>query len=231
MPSRNARQSPPLAAACVCVFAKPPRAGSVKTRLAGEVGAQGAARLARAFFADTWALVARTAWARPVAAVNGPFPLAARGDDCTVWRQGGGDLGLRMERVLRRALREAPFAIALGSDSPGLPRQRLEAARVRLAACDAVLGPAEDGGFYLLGLRRCPRGLLRELPWSSADTFARTCERLRARGLSVAILPGWFDVDRPADLARLRRLLAGRRIHAPHTRRALRHIDRPAPGR
>jgi glycosyltransferase A (GT-A) superfamily protein (DUF2064 family) len=73
--------------------------------------------------------------------------------------------------------------------------------------------------------------LLRELPWSAADTFARTCERLRARGLSVAILPGWFDVDRPADLSRLRRLLAGGRIHAPHTLRALRHIDRPGSGR
>lgn len=230
MPPRNARPSP-AAVARVCVFSKAPRPGRVKTRLASAVGAEGAAELARAFLADTWAAVARLPWARPVAAVDGRPAFDAWPAGCTVWPQGGGDLGRRMERVLRRALRDAPFAIALGSDSPGLPPRLLEAARGQLAACDAVLGPAEDGGFYLLGLRRCPRGLLRELPWSSADTFARTCERLRARGLTLAILPVWFDVDRPADLARLRRLLARGRIHAPHTRRALRHIDMPAPGR
>ncbi len=88
------------------------------------------------------------------------------------------------------------------------------------------LGPCEDGGFYLIGLRRCPGGLLRDLPWSGPDTFLRTLARLRGRGLSTAVLSPWFDEDRPADLACLHALIARGELHAPRSARALEALDR-----
>jgi glycosyltransferase A (GT-A) superfamily protein (DUF2064 family) len=97
----------------------------------------------------------------------------------------------------------------------------LEAGRDALGRADAVIGPADDGGFYLLGLRTCPERLLAGLPWSAPDTFARTIERLRERGLRVEVLERWFDVDRPEDLDRLRALIQRGEIHAPSTARLL----------
>ncbi len=206
----------------ICVFVKPPQAGEVKTRLIPALGAERAAHLAEAFFRDTWNTVSRLEWARAVAASTGPLPPTLRGFTGAVWRQGQGDLGARLERILRRALRHAPFAITLGADSPGIPAALLEAARRELQRHDAVLGPCQDGGFYLLGLRRCPRGLLAGLPWSRRDTLARTLARLRERRISTRILEPYFDLDRVEDLARLENLLAAGKVHAPETAHALR---------
>ncbi len=211
-----------MTAARICIFAKPPVAGAAKTRLAAYVGAPRAAELARAFLRDTCAAVRALPWARPVLATAGELDAELTAEAAMpLWPQGDGDLGARLERVLARALDDTGLAIAIGTDSPGLPPQRFEDARRALATADAVIGPADDGGFYLLGLRRCPPGLLAELPWSAADTRARTIERLRAHGLSVAELAPWFDVDRAGDLARLHALLDTGAIVAPHTRRVL----------
>ncbi|MCX5745873.1 MAG: TIGR04283 family arsenosugar biosynthesis glycosyltransferase [Proteobacteria bacterium] len=206
----------------VCIFAKPPVPGQVKTRLAPAVGTQGAAALARAFLVDTCAMVRALPWARPIVATTGAFDAALTAElALPAWPQGDGDLGARLERILRRALAEHPAALAIGADSPGLPSRLLDDARAALADVDAAIGPTDDGGFYVLALRRCPEGLLDELPWSRPDTFARTLDRLRARGLTVRVLAPWFDVDRPADLARLRDLLERGAIVAPATQRWL----------
>ncbi len=200
----------------ICIFAKPPVAGQVKTRLAAALGSERAAELARAFLDDTISAVQALPWAQPALAtteiVESGLPLLLQGE---------GDLGERIERVLRAALQVAPPAIAIGADAPALPRRFLEAARAALDRADAVVGPAEDGGFYLLGLRLCPEGLLAGLPWSASDTFTRTVERLRARGLRVEVLERWFDVDRAEDLERLRALLRSGEIDAPRTARLL----------
>jgi rSAM/selenodomain-associated transferase 1 len=210
------------AGTAVVVFAKPPRVGEAKTRLAATLGAVTASRLARAFLEDTWRMVSAWPSVTPVLATTdataAEWPAALRP---SLWLQGPGDLGARLERVLRRALRRHARAIAIGADTPGLPPSLVESAQHALDRSEAVLGPALDGGFYLIGLRRCPRGLLRGLPWSAADTFARTIERLRASGLDVAVLPPWFDVDEPRDLRRLRRWLDRGRANAPATRRVL----------
>jgi rSAM/selenodomain-associated transferase 1 len=206
----------------LCIFVKEPRAGAVKTRLAATIGAEAAARLARAFFLDTIELAQRLSSARVVVALSGEdtmFPeIHGRFE---VWSQGDGDLGARMERILRRALEESPRALAIGTDSPGLPLTLLENALKSLGSHDAVMGPADDGGFYLLGLTACPEGLLASLPWSADDTRARTLSRLHERGLSVELLDPWFDVDVEADLDRLRSLLAAGTIHAPKTSQIL----------
>lgn len=209
-----------MTAGVICVFAKPPRPGLAKTRLAPMLGAGGAAELARAFLLDTCAPLRARRDARVVLATTGPFDAALDAQlGLPCWPQGEGDLGARLERVLQRALTGAPWAIALGGDSPGRPPGLTDDAIAALAdpEVDAVLGPSDDGGFYLLGLRRCPPGLLAELPWSSATTGAATLARLASAGLRTRVLGPWFDVDEPADLQRLDELIAQGAIAAPAT--------------
>lgn len=216
-PPPSALKSP--AKPCVlCIFAKPPVAGLSKTRLAAGVGAEVAAELAGAFLQDTWSAAQRLSWARPVVASTVEDPaLLGLGARSEIWMQGMGGLEQRLECILQRALREGQAAIALGADSPGLPDERLEEAWQLLAAHDAVVGPADDGGFYLLGVRRYPTGLLDGVRWSAPDTLSQTLDRLHGARMSVARLAPWFDVDVPADLERLRRLLAAGSHHAPRT--------------
>jgi hypothetical protein len=212
---------------CVCVFAKPPRPGEAKTRLTPELGDAGAAALARAFFVDTWETVSRLSWAEAVLATTDVADSEwSFLDRARVWPQGDGSLGHRLARVLQRALHEFPFAIAVGADSPGLPAAFLESACAALRETDAVLGPSDDGGFYLIGLRRCPADLLANLPWSAPDTFACTRRRLDSRGFDTKVLPPWFDVDRPDDLRRLERRIEEGALRAPETARALAGLRR-----
>ncbi len=210
--------------ASVCVFAKPPRPGGAKTRLAPVLGEQGAAGLAWAFLQDTCALLRGIPWARWSLSSPAPFSpdeLAALRPP-EVWEQGPGDLGERMERALRRGLQDQPVAFVLGADCPGLPSAALHGALASLASADAVLGPAHDGGYYLIGLRRCPPGLLAGLPWSQPDTARASAVALTRAGLRVAWGLPYGDVDLPEDLAMLRAdLRAGRRV-APHTAAFLR---------
>lgn len=202
-----------------------------KTRLAAQFGFDGAATLARAFFADAWATARSLRWAEPRLVTTEPQAPEWRSAGIrSAWPQGEGDLGARQETALRRALAGgATGAIAIGTDSPGLPAERLEAARAALEAADAVLGPSADGGYYLIGLRSCPEGLFAGLPWSSGETFDRTRERLLERGLSVEILPAWFDIDEPDDLAVLQRRLDRGELTAPATARALSRLAPRAP--
>lgn len=201
----------------LCVFAKPPFAGQVKTRLAARVGDEPAARVARALFTDTWAQVRSVGWARSVVASTQLVPEAFGVGPQDIWLQGEGDLGARLERIFERALSQAPWALALGADCPVLPAGALEAARRALQTHDAVLGPAQDGGYYLIGLRRLVPGLFADLPWSTNRTHAATHERLLSCSLTVAHVEPAFDVDELEDLVRLRTLLRARPALAPNT--------------
>jgi hypothetical protein len=207
---------------CVCVFAKPPRPGTVKTRLASVLGDEGAGALARAFLLDTWSTATRVSGVDVVlAATEVEAPEWTSLPAAEVWPQGAGTLGDRLERVLRRALQAHPFAIAIGTDIPGLPLSRLIDGCEALRTADAVLGPADDGGFYLIGVSTCPDGLLDTVPWSASDTCARTLERLGQHHLTTTLIAPWFDVDEPADLDALRRRIRDGTIHAPETARIL----------
>lgn len=203
----------------VYVFTKAPVAGRVKTRLVPAVGVEGAARLAAALLEDTLEALLVAGRAAPVLAVDDG--AAFRGRGLPLVEQGQGDLGERLERVLGRGLARARAVVAVGGDAPGFPTSLLEACFSALERADAVLTPAEDGGFALLGLKRCPPGLFRGLPWSGPDTLRATEARLRARGLSVLRVGRWFDIDGPADLARLRVELSEGTVQARHTAEAL----------
>jgi uncharacterized protein len=188
----------------VCVFAKPPVAGRVKTRLAEAIGDQAAAELAAAMLRDVWESVCRVEEIMPVLAASeqGVFPQALR--FAPVWLQGEGDLGARMEHIFRRGLEQAPAVIAVGSDVPQLTASHVRDALRELQGADAVIGPSPDGGYYLLGLKRCPEGLLADLSWSCSQTRQETEGRLRSYGFRVATLEELSDVDVLADLAELK---------------------------
>ena len=207
----------------VCLFAKPPRPGQAKTRLAAALGDAVAARLAQAFIADTWALICSLEWADPILAttdVGDPFWQTL--PEAAPWPQGDGDLGARMERVLRRAHETHETAMIVGSDVPGLPASALTQARAALGGSDFVIGPADDGGYYLIGCRRpCPPDVFSGVVWSTSTTRAQTEARLRMLGRGVLQVTPWFDVDDVSDLDRLCRLGARLRDAAPATARVI----------
>ncbi len=206
---------------CICIFAKPPVPGRVKTRLVPLLGSRGAAELAKAFLQDTWASVSALPWAKPVLASTEEGPQDFLHSPAEIWPQGEGDLGARLENISRCALRNHPLVIAIGADSPGLPGTYFVQAREALGRADAVIGPSEDGGFYLLGLRKCPTGLLSGIPWSAPTTCLETIAKLQAAGLTVYILDDWFDVDTPQDLEKLDTLIKAEQIEAPKTKHFL----------
>jgi rSAM/selenodomain-associated transferase 1 len=189
----------------VCIFAKPPVPGEVKTRLIPVLGAVGAAQLAGAMLLDTWRTVASCPGVHPILATTrrGDLPMHVAPDD--IWLQGEGDLGSRIERILTRGLLHAPAAIALGADSPALNASHIAAALEALRTHDAVVGPSIDGGFYLLALGRCPAGLFTALPWSEPGTLQALRQRLDEQAFTVADIETLLDVDTPEDLALLER--------------------------
>jgi len=201
------------------VFAKSPSRGDSKTRLVPGVGPDGAALLARGFLADTWSLVNAVEGLRPILVTTDPSADHGLRADIEVQDQGDGDLGDRLERGLRTALEHAPAAIAIGADAPGMPAELLAAALIAVREHPAALGPTEDGGFWGLGLQACPPGLFAGVPWSTPRTARATRDRLRARGIAVADLPSWWDVDTATDLLRWRREIP--RSRAPFTHAAL----------
>jgi len=142
--------------------------------------------------------------------------------------QRGADLGERLYQALHAAAVEHPGGVAaVGSDHPALPVPRVRQAFAALADHDVVLGPAEDGGYYLIALRAgaVHRELFDGIAWSTGTVLAATEERCRRRGLSLARLPVELDVDEPADLDRLAAALAapspGAATDCPRTRQLL----------
>lgn len=192
----------------VLVFAKAPRPGLAKTRLAPALGADGAAALA--------ARLLDHAVAQAVAAAVGPVTLCTAPDTADpafaalaarhplrLAAQGDGDLGARMHRAFVAALADAPAALLIGTDAPSLDADRLRAAAWELQHHDAVFVPAVDGGYALVGLRRPAPTLFDGMAWSTAQVMADTRERAAAAGLRWAELPPVHDIDEPADLAHL----------------------------
>lgn len=184
------------------MFVRQPAMGRVKTRLARGVGQVGALQFYRR---STDGLIARLGadprW-RMLLAVTPASGLDAKAWPARIERvaQGGGDLGARMQRVFDR-LPPGPVVI-IGSDSPSIRPRHIDAAFRALAKADAVLGPAPDGGYWLIGLKRAPRVLrpFAGVRWSSATTLDDTLENLRER--RVAVIDTLDDIDEVADLRR-----------------------------
>jgi uncharacterized protein len=180
------------------IMAKSPKAGRVKRRLAGEIGTTKATQFARTCLAHTLLKLARDARWKTILAVALDSEIRAASwprSPAGIKRlpQGLGDLGTRMQRLFRR-LPPGP-AIIVGSDIPGLTPREIARAFQRLRGADAVLGPAADGGYWLIGLRRSPRILtpFQGVRWSSPHALADTLANLEGRKLATAAILS--DVD------------------------------------
>jgi rSAM/selenodomain-associated transferase 1 len=211
---------------------KLPRPGAVKTRLAAEIGPDAAADLYRALaehvLEETTPLAGeyeRLVFFDPPEAAE---PMRAWLPGLRLLAQAGGDLGARMSDAFARAFARGASRVAVvGTDAPGVSRETVSEALLALDAADVVVGPAEDGGYYLLALRQAWPELLSGIAWSTPRVAAQTRARAATLQLRVHELPALRDVDTLDDLRdewpRLGRLLEAR----PRLRQALRrHVER-----
>ena len=193
----------------LCIMAKAPEAGQVKTRLCPPLSAFDAAELSRCFLLDKVAQVREVTRAEPVVAYAPEGAAAvfeALAPGFRLLPQRGDDLTARLLSVLDRLFADGcEAAIMIDSDTPTLPVGLLERAvsLVSSGEHDLVLGPSEDGGYYLIGLRRLHPELFEGMPWSTAAVLEETLRRAGALGLRTARLRAWYDVDTATDLARL----------------------------
>lgn len=208
------------------VMAKAPLAGHVKTRLCPPLTLSEAAKLSRCFLLDTIERVRQLEGIQPVMAYTPPTSRAwfeSVTPDFMLLPQQGADLGGRMATCFDRLFARGYTGVLLtGSDLPTLPLAHLQQAVAFLTRpeTDVVLGPSEDGGYYLIGLRRLHLELFEDMLWSTSRVYADTVQRARVSSLTVASLPAWFDVDTPTELERLRvTLTPGTEAACGHTRR------------
>lgn len=206
---------PPTSSHRLLVLARAPRPGTVKSRLAATLG-------------DAGACAAYSVLARHVLGRLAPVPAGElrhtpddAGAELAAWLppgwtlapQGGGDLGTRLERACAEHFqRGTERVVIVGSDCPDVSAADIADAGRALAEQDLVLGPAEDGGYWLIGLRAGAPGwpgLFHDMPWSTPALLAATLGRASALGLACARLRTLRDVDEPADWEAWRRGAGG----------------------
>jgi uncharacterized protein len=218
-PHSLARPSPQAsrqqgANSALIIFAKAPEPGRVKTRLCPPLTWDEAATLHGSFVLDTLECT-KAAIAKERLAVDryiACFPSASLAffkileerHGLRLLNQVGDDLGQRMHRAFTdlfgRGYRQV---FIVGTDVPTLPLTVYHQALSLLASHDLVLGPASDGGYYLIGLKRPVPELFTDVPWSTANVFAATCRNASALGLTVGLLKEWRDIDVAEDLRAL----------------------------
>ncbi len=220
------------------VMAKAPRPGKVKTRLSPPLTPEQASALNICFIRDTTENICQVTEAGNSAGVVAYTPI---GDEAAfdgllppafqLLAQRGDGFGERLLRASEDLFACGFTAVCLiDSDSPTLPQDALLQAVETLSRPGdrMVLGGSDDGGYYLMGIKRLHHRLFEQIDWSTERVFAQTLERAREIGLQTELLPTWYDVDDAATLERLRRELAapaGAGYHAKHTRRYLENLQ------
>lgn len=192
----------------IVIFAKAPVPGRVKTRLVPLLGEAGAAELASKMLSDT----VRHALAAGLAT---PELCASPRPDDASWAghlpagvllsdQGPGDLGQRLGAAVMRVIEDGENVLLIGTDCPALDGPRLAAAAAKLEHNDAVIHPARDGGYVLLGLARTNPSIFHDIAWSTESVSASTIARIAALGWSIFVGDTLQDIDEPADLDAVR---------------------------
>ena len=186
---------------CVVVFGREPAAGEVKTRLAAGIGGPAAAWVYAVTLEHTLEAAVDSGARVILSLAAAPSAEWAGGIVCSIEVQGTGDLGDRMKDAFEQRFSEGEErVIIIGSDCPMITREHLQAAADALADRDVVLGPAVDGGYWLVGQRLPGVDLFSEIPWSSHDTLETTRRRLAAIGAGWAELEELRDIDNRQDL-------------------------------
>jgi len=204
----NERLRPSHHTNALLVVAKRPLPGQTKTRLSPPLSPEQAAALYECFLRDTLDLIRRVPGIQPVIAY---LPAGERAyfaklaPDFELVLQAGNGLGARLDNALAHYLQRGYERVAImNSDGPTLPLDYLAATFEALSDnIDVVLGPCDDGGYYLIGLKRPAPRLLREVRMSTPDVTKDTLALAAEEGLRVKLLPTWYDVDDAASLARL----------------------------
>ncbi len=188
----------------VVLFTRYPAPGHAKTRLIPAIGADRAAQVHRTLTERTVQAVLESGLALELRVTGAP--LAEFADwlgASSIVDQGAGDLGARLARA------GPPYpTLFIGADAPDLTSDILRNAADVLTRADAVIGPAEDGGYWLLGLARAVDGVFDAVDWGTNIVFRQTMDRLTAAGIDPVLLPELADCDRPEDLARWPGLLS-----------------------
>lgn len=194
------------------IFAKVPEKGRVKTRLEEHFTQDQALAIYEAMLRDVLDLAVRLQnqfaevsvyWASSSAEML-PEKLVAVYPTLAHFSQRGEDLGIRMYHAIEESfLRGNKKVILIGCDSPTLPASFLLQAAEELDTATFVLGPSEDGGYYLIGASSLVKEAFEGISWGSSEVLARSLELMKGLGLRTALLPVWYDIDRPEDLERL----------------------------
>jgi hypothetical protein len=200
------------------LFAKTPKPGKVKTRLMAAVSADVAAALHAACIEDTLRVVRKMRGCDAfvfVAGGTGYFRRLVKKQGSSarmqVLPQRGSDLGARMENAFRKCFamgfREV---VVIGTDTPWMGVERVRRAFAELKASEVVIGPAEDGGYYLLGMRKMVAEIFQGIPWSTERVLELTLEVIAEQKVRGKLLRRDFDLDRPEDLKRAAGMLKRR---------------------
>ncbi len=213
----------------IIIMAKVPAAGKVKTRLEPILSPEKCAELAGAFLQDA----INKASEQSNQLIIAFFPFDEReyfnkfsNQNIIFTPQKGTDLGEKMFNAFKFAFEQkADSAVMIGTDSPTFPQKFIAQSFDFLENSDAVLGKSEDGGYYLIGLKKLEKGIFENVEWSNEKTFAQTARNIEKCGLKLSNLPEWFDVDLPEDLERLRRDLKRNKEIAPITAKWLRENE------
>lgn len=229
----------------LAVMTKAPAAGTSKTRLVPPLKAHEAAALSARFLRDTCDNIISSSWNNPAAGVAVYTPADAESFYNALLPRSFGRISQRGSLFGDRLFHATEDLFSLGydslclidSDSPTLPPEFLQAAITALARPGdrVVLGPAQDGGYYLIGLKKLHRRIFEDVDWSTSRVLAQSVARAKEIDLPVTFLPSWFDVDDAASLRQLcyELFLKGRReemqsppvaYQAPHTRAYLKRL-------
>jgi rSAM/selenodomain-associated transferase 1 len=196
----------------IVVFAREPLLGKVKSRLAIEIGAQEALVVYQAMLARLGQILTQAqiaAWDLWVTSNCSHKDFVSICNKENIYLQNGQDLGARMDAAIRQTLQEknVESVVLIGTDCPALTERYLDQALLALeSGVDVVLGPAEDGGYVLVGMRRPITAVFEDIPWGTDQVMHRTLETLKAKELTYRLLDTLWDVDRPEDLVRLQLL-------------------------
>ncbi len=216
----------------VLVFCKPPVAGRVKTRLIGALSAREAADVHAACVRDTVAMVntVRDAekWLYVAADRASARRLAKRLRIHRNWKtvtQRGANLGERMCNAIEEQLRAGAVKVVIvGTDSPWMGRGHIDRALRLLDKAEVVLGPSEDGGYYLIAARQIVPKMFSGIHWGTAEVLPKTLRALRATRTKFKLLQRDFDLDRPEDLRRVARMAARGKLHTTKLSKLLRQM-------
>lgn len=193
----------------IIIMAKVPRAGNVKTRLQPFLSAEQCVSLSEAFLEDAIEKAKKSTDILIIAfspAEEREYFDKFSDENLILIEQNGADLGEKMFNAFDFAFQKnLDSVVMIGTDSPTFPDDYLKQAFEFLHTSDAVLGKTEDGGFYLIGLRKLDECIFNNVEWSSPQTFHQTVQNLEKLQFSLQELPIWYDIDEPQDLEKLRK--------------------------